>query len=68
MAISEYYPQNVPVYMCLSTDTKPETAPVGSKLIETDTGDVFLFLNTGVWSQVLAGVSDAVPGTAALTF
>lgn len=68
MTISQYYPQNVPVYMGLSSDTKPTTAPVGSKFIETDTGNVWLMLNTATWSKVLAGVTNAVSGTAALTF
>lgn len=54
--------------MGLSSDTKPATAPVGSKFIETDTGNVWLMLNTATWSKVLAGVGSAVPGTAALTF
>lgn len=33
---------------CLSTDTKPtETVANGSQLIEIDTGDVYLFNETG---------------------
>jgi hypothetical protein len=67
VTVSQYYPQSVPVFMGLSTDTKP-AAPTGSKFIETDTGNVWLMLNTSTWSKVLAGVSSAVPGTAALTF
>lgn len=68
MTVSQYNPQNVPAFMGLSTDTKPTQVPFGSKFIETDTGNVWLFLNTGAWSKVLAGASDAVVGTAALTF
>jgi hypothetical protein len=37
--------------MGLSTDTKP-AAGIGSKFIETDTKDVYLYENTGTWVQV----------------
>lgn len=64
MAVVSYYPTNVPVFMGLSTDAKPN-APPGSKFIETDTGNVWLYLNTGVWSEVLAGTTNKVTTTTA---
>lgn len=70
MTISSYYPNQVPVFQGLAADTKPVlslSAPAGSKFIETDTGNVWLLLNTGTWSKVLAGTSGAVAGTAAVS-
>lgn len=49
--IQTYAPQTSLVYMGLSTDTKP-AAGIGSKFIETDTKDVYLYENTGTWVQV----------------
>jgi hypothetical protein len=51
MTINAYAPGSALVYMGLSTDTKPP-AGIGSKFIETDTGKVFLYLNTSTWLEV----------------
>lgn len=59
MAVTSYYPGTAPVFMGLSTDTKPANAPPGSKFIETDDAKVYLLLNTGVWTQI--GVIAATP-------
>ena len=48
----------------LSTDTKPTTGLVsGSKFTEVNTGDVFLFDETGdgTWTKVSAGWVDPNP-------
>jgi len=38
---------------CLSTDTKPTIYANGSILLEMDTGDVYMFNETGsVWTKV----------------
>jgi hypothetical protein len=51
MAVSHYHPGNVQVYVGLSTDAKPVVG-LGSKFVETDTGKVWLMLNTGAWLQI----------------
>ena len=68
MTVLRYDPQNVPAYMGLSSDTKPANVPAGSKFIETDTGNIWLMLNTGVWTQVLVGSSGKIVGTASFGF
>jgi hypothetical protein len=52
MAVSSYQPQLSQVFMGLAADTKPPTAPPGSKFLTTDTLLVFIMLNTGVWTQI----------------
>jgi hypothetical protein len=37
--------------MGLSTDSKPAAA-IGSRFIETDTGNIFLQYNTGTWTLI----------------
>jgi hypothetical protein len=54
MAISEYYPTSSLVLMGLSTDTMPVNVAPGTRFLQTDTGAVFMFYNTGVWTQVSA--------------
>lgn len=51
MTVNQYYPASVPAYMGLSTDTKPAAA-IGSKFLETDTGNVWIRTNAGTWLQV----------------
>jgi hypothetical protein len=52
MTISTYNPANSLAFMGLSTDTKPTNVASGSRFLETDTGNVFMFYNTGSWTQV----------------
>jgi hypothetical protein len=63
MAVSSYYPGQVPVLMGLAADTKPVNVPAGSKFIETDTGKTYMLYNTASWVQVglipLSGWTDA---------
>ena len=54
MAITLYNPTSAQAFMGLSADTKPANVAAGSRFLETDTGKVFLFYNTGVWTQVAA--------------
>lgn len=46
---------------CLSTDTKPKANLItGSKAVEVDTGDTYLFseAGSGTWTKVAAGWVD----------
>ena len=43
-----------PVFMGLSTDTKPVGVPVGSKFLETNTGNVFIFDGSD-WKDLSSG-------------
>ncbi|MGA7539857.1 MAG: hypothetical protein WBW93_13940 [Steroidobacteraceae bacterium] len=52
MAIVQYYPASAAVLMGLSTDTKPTNVAPGTRFLETDTGKVWMFYNTGTWTQV----------------
>lgn len=40
-------------YYCLSTDVKPTDVPVGSKCVETDTGNVFETADGTNWFQLV---------------
>jgi hypothetical protein len=60
MAVSApYFPNGVPVFMGLSTDTMPTTAPIGAKFFQTDTQYIYVFTNAGTWKQV--GATAATP-------
>jgi hypothetical protein len=52
MAISKFNPANALAFMGLSTDTKPTGVAPGSRFLETDTGKVWMYYNTNVWTQV----------------
>lgn len=52
MAITAYSPASSQVLMGLSTDAKPTNVAPGTRFLETNTGAVFLFYNSGSWQQV----------------
>jgi hypothetical protein len=52
LAITQYFPASALALMGLSTDTKPTNVAPGTKFLQTDNGEIFMFYNTGVWTQV----------------
>jgi hypothetical protein len=62
MAIVQYYPAAAGVLMGLSTDTKPTNVAPGTRFLQTDNGLVFMFYNTGAWTQVGTIASTDAPG------
>lgn len=52
MTVTAYNPTSALALMGLAADTKPTNVAPGSRFLETDSGKVFLFLNTGTWLQV----------------
>jgi hypothetical protein len=65
MAVTSYNPASALVLMGLAADTKPTDIAPGSRFLETDTGKIWVFYNTGSWVQVATISATAAP---AITF